>query len=117
VRLCQGGPDNGRIFHDLTREHFRSEYVLTDRMVDGAEVWEWKGEDAKMVTEREVLLSNLRNRISESQRSLVHQFGPAAFGVTSLNNQLAMLDALAYLVEHQSEQAWKSNPHVPAEVP
>ncbi len=61
---------------------------------------------------REEVHVALLARLAESKRAIASNFNPAVLGTVVVNNQISMLDALAYLVEHQSEQAWKSNPAV-----
>jgi hypothetical protein len=155
VRLCKGGPDDGQIIRDLTREHFRSEYVY-DHSEDALEVWVWRGAETNSLTAREQLLAKIHRQIAETTDTCQRKFCNESFSVVSLHNQIVCLQALAYLVEqqptihridvpcpkcqgrksvdgvecrkcngtgsrtiieHQTEQAWKSNPYVPSDVP
>jgi hypothetical protein len=59
---------------------------------------------------REEVLMGLISRLAQSKVDLASSFGPSALGTTVIRNQLVMLDALAYLVEHMTEQAWKDRP-------
>ena len=58
---------------------------------------------------RDELLIMLDQRRTETGVTLEHSFGGTAYSAASLKNQVAFLEALAYLVDHTTEQAWKNS--------
>ena len=56
------------------------------------------------------VLGQIDAALLASKKALDSQFGPVAFSVATLQGQIALLSAAAYLVEHATEQAWKNSP-------
>jgi hypothetical protein len=57
---------------------------------------------------RTEVLGQLGAALQVSKKTLGSQFGPVAFSAATLQGQIALLSAVAYLVEHAAEQAWRN---------
>lgn len=61
---------------------------------------------------REELLELMVSRSDDTKKTLENSFNSTTYSATSLRNQLAIMAALGYLVDHTTQQAWRdSEPH------